>query len=269
MHPFSEHGQAEHDDSSPEVEKHYRVPVYDRNNQVVDHTSDFPDEWEAQRTTPDIQNDPEKFTILVEYSKATREIDQLRELGSSITKITGGEGLRWAMTTIDPVVGAAFQAHGIKKGVPYLSLDRLLREGIQSDRLLYTTEFRNAEEMGAAIGADRPQVEGGILVVSECRKPLAESGIRYVVLGEEYNRVVDLMRQKYPGIQITPWNEAPAVLTRAYNETTGEQRPIPELTSANQPSYKPQAESRFKNQGRETPVPGASETTSGVEKDVW
>jgi len=211
-----------------------RVPIYDVNDQVFDHTKDYPEDWKrfcVDHETPD----PDIFTVLVEKTKACREID--KKCGTNLSLAIGGEGLNWALDNVKFEVGESFQAHGIAKGDPIVGLDTLLTGGIQKDRTFYSMGFHGHIGGSEALGADHPFTEGGIIIVSEFEKHFTEGKIKYVILGEEYRRVVDLMRRKYPGVEIVIWHDAPATLVREYNHNTGANLAIPNLNKDNAPHY--------------------------------
>lgn len=104
-------------------------------------------------------------------------------------------------------------------------------------KLLYTTQFRINKEAGPAIGADHPRAEGGIILIGNYDQTIRANGIRYVVVGQEYVNVIDLLRQRYSQVEIIPWHEAPKKLTTVHNEKTGESIQAAELNDENHPQY--------------------------------
>ena len=178
--------------------------------------------------------DPILHTAVIEHDNAIREMPN-----SSVRKMIGGEGLEWAMKHISPEVGRCFLSHGIShKGKhPLMVLDDVLTNGFDTSRRLYTTAFNEQLEAGPAIGADRPFTSGGIVLVAGYKEDMLKDGIKYVVLGEEYNRVASLLQSKYPSVTFVPWDKAAEVLTEEYNRQTGSQIESPVPTEENQPAY--------------------------------
>ncbi len=202
------------------------IPTYDPTNQVRIMTDGMED---TQYT------DPALYTMMVERTRALREMNPGR---AGIRVAVGGDGLLWAFTHMDREVGMAFQAHGIAKLDGLVALDTIFSQGFQKDRTLYTASFLDNPDAGAAIGADHPFTEQGIVLVSAPNKQVAE-GVRYIVVGEEYSRVIDLMRARYPQATIVPWHDAPRVLTEAYNQATGHHRSYESIDPNHPPTYAP------------------------------
>ena len=208
--------------------------------------------------------DPILYAISIERTRALRTMDPE---GRGIRQSLGGDGLRWAMEAVDRKVGEAFQAHGIAKGDPLVVLDAILTKGIDPKRVFYTISFSPQPQAGAAIGAENAFTSGGLVLVSEYGQPLAQK-IKFVILGEEYSRVVDLFRAKYPEVAFVTWHDAPAVLTDAYNQATGEQIQKPEINEANWPTYQP-ARKIGQGTGKSVDIPGESSEGSGDIPTVW
>jgi hypothetical protein len=180
--------------------------------------------------------DPVLHTAVIERDRAIRE---MQPGNAPIRKMIGGEGLEWAMTHVAPEVGRSFLSHGIadKGKPPLLVLDQILSAGFDDTRILYTTAFNDQPEAGAAIGADHPFTQGGIILVAGYKEDMKKEGVRYVVLGEEFNRVLNLLQGKYSDVKFLSWDEAPQFLTEEYNRQSGEHIPIQTVTDENQPGY--------------------------------
>ncbi len=203
------------------------IPIYDPEDQVSVHS-------EGMEITS--YTDPEIYTVSVERTKALRTMDPER---SGIRNALGGDGLKWAIDHIDMTVGRSFDAHGFGLKIdPVEGLDTILRKGFNKDQLLYTTQFIRNKEVGAAIGADHPFTEGGIILISDVDKKLVE-GVRVIIVGEEYCRAINILKNKYPNYVIVPWHDAPKVLTELYNGKTGEHRVYEKISKDNRPTYAP------------------------------
>ena len=237
-----------------EVRKRSPIPTYDSKAQRS---------VSANGMEETSYKDAELYTVAVERTRALRTMDPDRG-----RLALGGEGLQWAFEHIDPDVGRAFDAHGIAKMDPVKKLDDILRQGFSSDRTLYTTAFLDQPEAGAAIGADHPFTEGGVVLVSGPGQRLRD-GVKFVVLGEEYSGVIDILRKRYPGATIVPWHDAPRILTESYNESTGEHRAYAEVTADNAPAYEPPLRPGDRARLSQSPVeiPGAPKGDSEV--DIW
>ena len=98
-------------------------------------------------------------------------------------------------------------------------------------------------------------------------KRLQENGIKYVVVGEEYNRAIDLLREKYPKVQIVPWHEAPRILTNEYNEAVGGSVVPIQITLENKPTYKRTEGIKTSSTRAREGVPTTTE--SPEENDIW
>lgn len=235
-----------------EGESNRLIPIYNPEDQIG---------ITKNITKDNSYNDLGLYTVSCERTRALRNMDPER---GSISVATGGEGLLWAIDHIDPEVGRAFDAHGIAlKTDPVEALDKILKNGFDENKTLYTTGFSRQTEAGPAIGADHPFTEGGIVLVSEQGRKLLE-GIKYVVVGEEYSRVIDIMRERYPEVVIVPWHDAPRVLTLAYNEANKRNIPCEDFNAKNRPIYSAII-SQQKNTKEEFDIP----QPSSKNEDVW
>ncbi|HLN19009.1 MAG TPA: hypothetical protein VK255_02450 [Patescibacteria group bacterium] len=235
------------------------VPVYNSNDQIEENID--PD-WKNKSS----YNDSDFYAVTVERTRAKREIFQKR--GQSIDR--SGEGLMWAIDNLNHEIGGKFDSHGIsEKKDPIFELDNFLTKGISSDKPLYSMGFQRQTEAAGAFGAEHPFTDGGIILVSGYGEKLTRDGIKYVVFDESYNRVIDLIRKKYPDYRILTWSEAPAVLTEEAKEISGTDYPIPKLTAENQPKYtKFNPLDRHKKENVIIPtVPSVGTTDSN--EDVW
>lgn len=213
-----------------------RVPKYDPNDQI--HSAQAFTHLSHEVISQELAlRDQDQFLVGCEILRAMREIGQLARFNAFRLLGLDRPGLDWAIDNTDRSVGIKFDAHGIAKGTPYELLDKLLTEGIRKDRTFYSMSFINAGRYGGAFGADRPFTSGGIIVVSDFGQLLIDAGIKYVILGEEYNRLIDFLRKKYPQVEIVPWHDAPRVLAMAAMKATGQNYQIPELTEENWPVY--------------------------------
>jgi hypothetical protein len=202
-----------------------RVPIYDPKNQLRIKGNEKKGNY----------GDAVLYAVAVERTRYMREVQRMYHFPF---RSAGGMGLEWAMENTDKGVGRKFQAHGIAgKRDPVMELDELLTGGIKSDRPLYSMPFAVEEEFGGAFGALHPFTQGGIVVVSEYGRRLLKDGIKYVILGEEYNRVLGLLQSKYPDVKFVPWNLAPKVLTEETNRITGQKRDFVEVNENNRPVY--------------------------------
>ncbi len=243
-------------------------PLQHENLEEENYIPEYSAENQAAVTSVGMEDteytDPELYTVALERTKALRTMDPGR---AGIRMAVGGEGLLWAIDHIDPAVGRSFDSHGVAlKNDPVEVLDSILTKGFDKERFVYTTRFMRQSEAGAAIGADHPFTEGGIIFTSKCNQKLAE-GIAYVILGEEYSTVIDILRKKYQNVSIVPWNEAVKVVTEAYNVATGEHIGPAEITDENKPTYSKQVIHMAENKNP-VDIPAPSEQSSG-EVDIW
>lgn len=174
--------------------------------------------------------------IQVERTRALRE----KQIISGEFLGSGSDGLIWALENTPREVGSQFQAHGFGLKVdPVQGLEDLLTKGIDPKKTFYTTEFTINREAGPAIGADHPFCEGGIILIGDFGQLIRKKeDIKIVVVGEEFVNVIDLMRERYNNVEIIPWHDAPTKLIRIYNERTGRNLPIVDLTQENRPYYR-------------------------------
>ena len=193
-----------------QVENIGAIQIWDPNDQVTDIADELP----AGYTDKDI------YIIMLERTKALRELQ--KKLKRSAMFLTGGDGILWALKNVPHHIGMRFDAHGFGlKDDPAVLLDKILTKGISVDKTLYSMSFIEGGQGAGAFGADHPITSGGIVIVSDYGKKLTQDGIKYVIVDESYNRVISLLRKKYPQVQIVPWNEAPKVLIEASNKKEG------------------------------------------------
>ena len=112
-----------------------------------------------------------------------------------------------------------------------------MKSGIDADSKLYSMSFTLAGEALEGLGADMPKTERGIIALSGYAQKLISDGIKYVVVGEEYNKVIDLLRAKYPNVTIVPWHDAPAVLSEEATRISGDSFSPPPLDATSRPYY--------------------------------
>lgn len=236
------------------------VPVYDPNTQVF---SDLDDDWREHYQDPDL------YTIARQRTRAHRMIDTAR--GSSLYSSCGGEGLPWAIEQVHHDAGGHFQAHGLSKGGIVSQLDQLLTTGIDPSRTLYSMGFHSQADAAGAFGAERPVTTGGLIVLSAVDQLLPDSGVKYVVLGEEYNNVTNLMRKKYPGVEFISWHEAPRRLAEIAAAATGQDfGALVVLTKENKPVYHHALSGRWAELDSENPPPVVQALDEGdLDDDVW
>ncbi len=128
-------------------------------------------------------NDPELYTIIHERNTA---LLSAHALGGIEGLHVGGKGLGVALESLEQHIKASFDIYGIpvKKG-PMLVLEEALSVGFSREKF-----YKNLE------ASDSPATDAGILFVSGCNKKL-EQGIKYVILGEEYNRVIHILKTNF------------------------------------------------------------------------
>ena len=207
-----------------EEERKLAIPTYDPNSQFTVEAlqAEYP-EWAENY-------DGDAVLTAIGYER-TRAIKTLgRESNSAISFVTAGRGLIQAIDHLPKEVGLGYDAHGIAgKQDPVAELDQLLKNGIQADRPFYTMSLVTSNEAAGALGADRPFTTGGLIVVSDYGKKLRESGIAYVLVGEEYSRAIDLFRGRYPSVTFVPWNDVSKTLTKRAGEVEGREIPVVEI----------------------------------------
>ena len=160
----------------------------------------------------------------------TRAIREMTVLTGTPRNVVGGNGLPWAIENTPPEVGKRFQTHGMAK-FPIWSLHSLLQDGIQPGKILYSMPFIEAGEVSEGFGADRPNTEGGIIIISRIDELFPTEGelnIEYIALGEEYMNVVDILSKEVEdkAIKIIPWHDVPNTLIGAVNEADHSDIPL-------------------------------------------
>lgn len=203
----------------------------------------------------------------------TRFFRQVAERTHVHRQAIGGIGLKWAIDHTAVGVGMQYDAHGIaEKGDPVTNLDKLLRGGIDRDRDFYSMGFLDVGEAAGAFGAEYPFTQGGFIVAAEFGKKLLKEGVKYVVVGEEYTEVLDILRKRYPKTVFVPWNEAPKVFTEESNAKRGVTEPFEVLTKENQPTYYRVVGPRGPGESPpgfiDVPLPPSPET-GAADNDVW
>lgn len=169
--------------------------------------------------------------------------------GKRYGRAFGGLGLIWAIDNTPYRLGERYNAHGITQEDPVLRLNEFLTKGVDRSRNFYSMPFANVGEDEVMWFAPHPHHNGGIIIISDVDKFLISDGVKFVVLGEECNRVVDLLRKKYPDFEFVPWHLAPKVLSERLEEKTGKAVRVQELNDNNRPFY-PILSSRIKKQAQ-------------------
>ncbi|MCH7493041.1 hypothetical protein IID19_05700 [Patescibacteria group bacterium] len=265
---MNKHEGAHSFDADPDEEKkEIPIPIHDPNDQltVEQMKRDYPD-WENH-----YDGDAELTAISYERTQALRKIGKERGIGGTIQAI-GGDGLRWAIDNTPQEVGISYDAHGIAgKHDAVSELDQLLKGGIDPDRPFYSMSFIYSPEAGGTFGADRPITKGGFVVVAERNKKLQEAGIKCVVVGEEYSRVLDLIQKRYPDITFIPWHKAPAQFTKEVNDADGTNIASEELTEKNRPHYHLPNSSDPRSRTPSTPtlIPTPHDSKTETDDEVW
>lgn len=200
-----------------------RIPIYDPSDQILSAGVEAED-------LALISAERDRVLLDIETSTgfpATEPWD--------IGRVRGGLGLMWAIDHTPSSLGQRFDAHGVTQ-YPVVRLHGFLTEGIKERRM--SMPFANVNKREERLwGAPHPHQNGGVIILSGIDKYLVSSGIETVVLGEEFSRVVDLMRKKYPRYDFIPWNLTPKFLAEKLREKTGEIIEIEEVTDANKPFY--------------------------------
>ncbi|MSU56355.1 MAG: hypothetical protein EXS51_03560 [Candidatus Taylorbacteria bacterium] len=245
---------------SKEREKGIPVPIYNLSDQfTVDQLKNEYAQWASH-----YGGDAELTAINVERTAALRKLGKETGLGNTLA-IGAREGLQWALNQTPREVGRAFDAHGIAgKQDAVAELDALLTKGIQSGRTFYTMNFID-DPQALALGAEHPFIEGGFIVVSGFEEKLADAGIKHVVVGEEYNRVLDILRKRYSSVRFIPWHEAPATLTALANEKGHTTFPLVTITEENRPHYSIPSRTYRTGSSMDIPAP----TDAKLNDDVW
>lgn len=203
------------------------IPVYDPSDQLA--------------VTAEIGEGTSDLALIFnERNRVLREIEMRSEYPATKEWVTGrvkgGLGLVWAINHIPYRLGERFNAHGITLE-PVLALHRFLTEGVDRSKMLYSMPFANVGEYKDVWTAPHPHHFGGIIIVSDVDEYLISNRIKFVVLGEEYNRAVHLLRMKYPDFEFVPWHHAPKVLSERLKQKTGETVKVEELDDENKPYY--------------------------------
>ena len=225
-------------------------------------------------------SDEDKVLVGIETLRAMRVIGSQCQQSFFHLLDNDRPGLDWAIEQTPFKIGREIDSHGIRTTnqlTSYDSLCDILSTGIRSfnakGRPFYSMPFISAGAFGGAFGADHPFTNGGILITSGYGEKLLTQGVKYVFLGEEFNRLIDYLRNKFPSVGIFPWHEAPMTLTAAANKATGLNLPLPQLTEENWPVYYlPTA--RFARkielpaEKPEIPTPTSTEKNNN-DPDVW
>lgn len=217
-----------------EIERQQRaeveIPLYNPDTQLQ-IVNEVPAEY--QKT---YGQDPGLYTIAVEVTRARRHITRETQQGN--TTWTGSKGLKWVLDNLDKRIGRQYDTHGIAGKYHDVSeMDKMLRDGIDSEHGLYSMSLINAEEATGAFGASHPFTTGGVFMVAESGGTLLKNGIRYMILGEEFAQVIDIIRARYPEITVLSWNEAPAVLIQNAEPVEGPPVVTPVIDPENPPHY--------------------------------
>lgn len=252
-----------------ETEKKVPIAIYDPHDQfTVEKLKTEYADWASH-----YQGDAELTAINFERTRALRKIGSETRTGGLNRLHMGGDGLNWAVDNTPREVGMNFQAHGIAgKLDAVMELDELLKGGIKPDRTFYTMNFAHQPEAGPALGADRPKTEGGFIVIGDYNKQPAVSGIKFVVVGEENNRVLDILKHRYPAYTFIPWNEAPKFLTDLANKVEGKNIVCENLTDENRPYYHVAPSSHNLIERVTIPIENSTPTTTLPDNDtpdVW
>ncbi len=219
-----------------EVSDRIPVPIYNPDDQfTVEQLKERYPEWAEYYGW-----DAELAAISVERTRYFREIGKRTNIGGSIMREIGDFGLEWAVENTPHEIGLGYDAHGIAgKKDAVMELDTLLKTGISPDRLFYTMNFvhHEDEEVATMMGAARPKTKGGFILVSNYGEKLASAGIKFVVVGEEYNRVINILKKRYPQVEIVPWHEAPKIFVEQASRVTGEVVKPPEFNEQTRAYY--------------------------------
>ena len=251
-------------ESDTVLESDIKIAKYNPEDQlsVADLDVLYP-EWETEH--PDA--DPE--LLLFDFIRTMEERRIASERG--ISRHFATEGVEKAIERIPDEVGCRFQGHGIagKYGSSSTELDLLLRNGIERERTFYTTSLRNNPAAGGALGADMPFTEGGLVVVGDIDKHLIDGGIKYVIVGEQYLRAFDVMKERYPDYAFIPWHDASEYFCAVVNGIEGTSYRPKAMEYAE--SYEPPVESFFDTQSDTTVPSVASYAPEGDEPKpfVW
>ncbi len=220
--------------NNPEVvQNSVPIPTYNPNAQfTIEDLEEVYPEWQSHGL------DEELVAILYEHTEARRNI---RRKTGGIDIRYASEGLEWAIKNTPTAVGSEFNAHGIgmKVKAPAQILDGILKLGVKSteSRMFYTMPFRDVGLAAEGFGAQWPFTDGGFILLSGPGEKIEKDGVKFVVVGEAYMRVMDILKKRYPEVTFIPWNEAPKMLTDMVNEADSKEIPlnIPEETVCYRP----------------------------------
>jgi hypothetical protein len=170
---------------------------------------------------PQVQPPVEDFfeTVLTCFAQARQTI-QRNTPGSAV----GSFGLNRLIEAIPASVGERFQAHGVRSVLniqAVTSLDHLITKGLDKSRRFDSIALSSPFEASFALNAFQAFTDDGIIVLPEIDHHFIEEGqainsVRYVILGEEYNCCVNLIKDRYKdsGVVIMTWDEALTDLCR-------------------------------------------------------
>ena len=194
-------------------------------------------EWRADRP------DADPFVLLCDVAKTNemRALASMRHTSIGIIQAIGDDGLERVMRkAMPPEVGGQFQGHGFgKSGSAIQELDRVLKNGIDSERTFYTTTLRYTPEAGGSLGADMPFTTGGLISVFGRGDSQGEQGIQSVVVGAWYINAIDAMRENYPDVVFVPWHDAPEYYTGLVNAAEGTEYRAGEIDDSIKPIPSP------------------------------
>lgn len=99
-----------------------------------------------------------------------------------------------------------FDSHGLSKGHPveqYEQLIFLLEKGVNKSRNFYTAPFEISNEFRAGIGAGLGTSggtcykDGFAIVISGYNKQLGKHGIKYVLINDVFEDIIDILKEIY------------------------------------------------------------------------
>ncbi|QQG44127.1 MAG: hypothetical protein HYW86_04690 [Candidatus Roizmanbacteria bacterium] len=112
-------------------------------------------------------------------------------------------------------IGERFDAHGLAKGDELRILNYLLSHGISPERPFHTCPLRAENEVDiAALGAVGPYDNGAFIVLGDVDRLIDDSGIRSVLVNEQYYNAVPLLQQKFPKIDFIKASEMTTALSQ-------------------------------------------------------
>ena len=111
--------------------------------------------------------------------------------------------------------------------------------GIDKNREFYTMGLVKHEDLAVSgvNGAESPFTSRGFIVVAERGKKLKSDGIKYVIVGAEYLRVLDILRKRYPQVTFIPWHGAPKFFTDEVSKIEGRIIPLDIPLEDENPSF--------------------------------